>query len=222
MATITSTGEWKRIKSQLGGQMSGKYTWLGATDNKVEDSWEWVTGEPWGFEMWHPSEISATQQFYREDYMSITDLPADGIGGWYWASHNPEYRAANVPHDFYMLEKNRDGNGKDTACSCTINAWAQNGNPQFSPKQRRFYTHYSDAHFEAPVFTEGTWSSVMPNPSDPEPDNTDGVTSGMARIYIDRYDAMANNVAFMDGSVRGIMLNELWKPRWNARWVNPN
>lgn len=234
LAAITSEAEWNRIVTKFGSKIAGKFMWMGGqrvsapgTKGLPNGEWKWVTGEPWEYERWHPSEIT---DGLDEDYLLLEG--GFDPGKKLWSDHGGKYDQHGILHKLYLLEiegdapapANEPGAGirRDIASSYTINAWAQFGNPQFSPKQRRFYTRYSNAHTGAPVFTEGTWSSVMPNPGDPVPTDTDGGTSGMARIYIDRYDAMVNNVAFMDGSVRSVMLSELWKLRWNARWVNPN
>ena len=45
--------------------------------------------------------------------------------------------------------------------------------------------------------------------------------TGMSRICIDRYGNKANNVAFFDGSVRNIHLQNLWGLPWHQDWKVP-
>ena len=44
LATITSQSEWDYIRSILGGDLDGKIVWIGATDARIEGTFEWVTG----------------------------------------------------------------------------------------------------------------------------------------------------------------------------------
>ena len=39
--------------------MDGNYTnsyWLGGVDYFQEGTWQWASGDPWGFESWHEGE----------------------------------------------------------------------------------------------------------------------------------------------------------------------
>jgi hypothetical protein len=55
LATVTSTEEWSRVVAAVSG--SGKENfWLGASDEKIEDDWRWVTGEPFSFSLWNGGE----------------------------------------------------------------------------------------------------------------------------------------------------------------------
>lgn len=70
LATITSDEEYQLIKYQLGGEIPAS-CWLGATDEKQEGVWEWVTGEPWSFSMWNKNEPN---NFTRgEHYLMIVN-----------------------------------------------------------------------------------------------------------------------------------------------------
>ena len=51
LATVTSQTEWDAIQKSLGGDFS-KDLWLGGTDPNMSGNWQWVTGEPFVFELW--------------------------------------------------------------------------------------------------------------------------------------------------------------------------
>lgn len=40
--------------------------WLGGTDERIEGTWEWVSGEPWGYSNWAPGEPN---NLYPEHYL---------------------------------------------------------------------------------------------------------------------------------------------------------
>jgi hypothetical protein len=77
LATITSEAERAFTKSQF----TSRY-WLGGYQNygslsfaEPAGGWEWVTGEPFNFTKWNPSEPNDR---YDEDFMEVD--PASGIG----------------------------------------------------------------------------------------------------------------------------------------------
>ncbi len=53
LATITSQAEWDAILQVLGSSLNGRGVWLGATDEEVEGTWRWITGETWAYTRWH-------------------------------------------------------------------------------------------------------------------------------------------------------------------------
>lgn len=55
LATITSAAENSWILSTF-GSTNLEYHWLGGTDEAVEGTWEWVTGEAWTFSNWKSGE----------------------------------------------------------------------------------------------------------------------------------------------------------------------
>jgi hypothetical protein len=55
LATVTSAQEWDELQSVL--MASGQLNfWLGATDERSEGAWRWVTGEPFTFSLWNSGE----------------------------------------------------------------------------------------------------------------------------------------------------------------------
>ena len=54
-ATITSTNEWERLVPLLTASGQPNF-WLGASDEKLEGDWRWVTGEPFTFNLWNFGE----------------------------------------------------------------------------------------------------------------------------------------------------------------------
>ncbi len=51
LATVTSAEEMATIRSLLSNGAPYAY-WLGASDEKAEGTWEWVTGEPFSYSLW--------------------------------------------------------------------------------------------------------------------------------------------------------------------------
>ena len=85
----------------------------------------------------------------------------------------------------------------------------------------QFYTTWESGSSDTPIFTEGIWADVMPRATDKVPQDLLGGETGMSRICIDRYGNRANNVAFFDGSVRNIHLQNLWGLPWHQDWKVP-
>ncbi len=54
LATITSQAENDFVYGNIG--IDGKDIWLGGTDEVVEGTWEWITGEAWDYTNWAPGE----------------------------------------------------------------------------------------------------------------------------------------------------------------------
>jgi prepilin-type N-terminal cleavage/methylation domain-containing protein/prepilin-type processing-associated H-X9-DG protein len=111
--------------------------------------------------------------------------------------------------------------GEPIESSYSINAWAQDGHPLAKNNWDKFYTTWESGSSDTPIFTEGIWADVMPRPTDKAPKNFLGGDSGMSRICIDRYGNRANNVAFFDGSVRSVHLQNLWSLQWHQDWKAP-
>jgi hypothetical protein len=77
LATITSQEENDFIVDEILPNSEKYYYWLGGTDEKVEGTWEWVTGEEWNYENWYdpqPDNAYAGTEHYLEinNYISGT------------------------------------------------------------------------------------------------------------------------------------------------------
>jgi flagellin-like hook-associated protein FlgL len=59
LATVSSIEEWDKIL-QVSPMNDPRYMWLGATDENSPGVWEWITGEPWSFELWATGEPNDT------------------------------------------------------------------------------------------------------------------------------------------------------------------
>jgi len=55
LATLTSPEEDQFVVDTF-AQIFPNYVWLGATDEKQENDWLWITGEPWGYTKWDKGE----------------------------------------------------------------------------------------------------------------------------------------------------------------------
>ena len=76
-----------------------------------------------------------------------------------------------------------------------------------------------------PVFGDSTWYDSWPRHTDTPSENMDafgigdqGTTGEMNHFCIDRHDGFAN-LLFMDWSIRGVGLKELWTLKWNRAYV---
>lgn len=67
LATISSKEEWDFIQSKA--KANEGHFWLGATDEKLEGEWRWITGEPWEFTAWS-EEYPNTDN--KADYLYIS------------------------------------------------------------------------------------------------------------------------------------------------------
>jgi hypothetical protein len=52
LATVTSPAEDEFIRKNILGISGGHACWIGARTDKPGGAWQWVTGEPWGFDRW--------------------------------------------------------------------------------------------------------------------------------------------------------------------------
>jgi outer membrane protein assembly factor BamB len=68
LATITSEREHQRMLEQLKSKSGNNYYWLGATDEKNEGVWRWVTNEPFEYESW--SDTSPDNVNNAEHYLT--------------------------------------------------------------------------------------------------------------------------------------------------------
>jgi hypothetical protein len=54
LVTVTTANEWAWIKSLIG--LRNTPLWMGGTDERADGTWEWITGESWGFSAWGKSD----------------------------------------------------------------------------------------------------------------------------------------------------------------------
>ena len=106
--------------------------------------------------------------------------------------------------------------------SYTFNSWASSEHPAMAGEDgERFYRTLDEGGSEVPLFSEGTGPEVRPKETDPAPESLrqgGQAGDGLDRLGIDRYRNGRNHVAFADGSVRSVLLNDLWKLHWHRDW----
>ncbi len=87
LATITNSAEGLIFFDMLMEKYSAiPCLWLGASDEKQEGKWTWVTGEPWDYENWRTGEPNNSN---NEDYLQIWGTNA--YQAWMDASLAKEY-----------------------------------------------------------------------------------------------------------------------------------
>lgn len=103
LATIVSQAEWDSIIALMGNFYEGKSVFIGGTDAVKEGTWEWVTGERWGFTRWAATEPNNSGD---EDYLHIN---ASGL----WNDHNTQHNLAHYLFErgFYTDPNNADSDG---------------------------------------------------------------------------------------------------------------
>lgn len=90
LATVTSVEENQWLVDTFTG--SGLHAHLfGGTDSKFEDSWDWITGEDWGYENWASGEPN---NLGNEDYVEFWN----NNGQW-----NDTQESGNF-HDGFVIE----------------------------------------------------------------------------------------------------------------------
>ncbi len=109
LATITSQQELDEIISQLPNYKNAS-VWLGATDEIIEGSWQWVTGESWGFTNWG-SSVPNDFQSPDSDYM--------------WSSYGFEYKWDDIQitdtRPSYLLEKDNSSSSQVSSYLSILN-----------------------------------------------------------------------------------------------------
>ena len=89
LATITSAEEWTNAVAVM--TASGKENfWLGASDERSEGNWSWVTGEPFTFALWNVGEPNNCCG--GENFLAVTTTFWNDAG----SRTNPDSRAAYV------------------------------------------------------------------------------------------------------------------------------
>ena len=103
LATVTSAEEWSRLVPILAASGVQNF-WLGASDEKIEGEWRWVSGEPFTFELW--DALEPNNCCGGEHFLAVTTNFWNDAG----SRSNPESRAA------YVIERglNSDPSKVDT------------------------------------------------------------------------------------------------------------
>src|SRR5688572_5893496 len=89
LAAITSSNEWDRLVPLLIAAGQPNF-WLGASDEKLEGDWRWVTGEPFNFNLWNFGEPNNCCG--GEHFLAITPAFWNDAG----SRSNPDSRASYV------------------------------------------------------------------------------------------------------------------------------
>lgn len=98
LATIVSAQEWAAIQEVIadrGESFANKSTAIGGTDEAVEGTWEWITGEPWTYTHWHQNGIEPNNGGGIEDALGITSY-----AGFPWNDIGPDSEV-----DHYLFER---------------------------------------------------------------------------------------------------------------------
>ncbi|MGK7923208.1 MAG: lectin-like protein [Trichodesmium sp.] len=89
LATVTSKAENGFIVSEIvpisQNHVNGT-AWLGGTDEEVEGTWEWITGEKWQYENWATGQPRAISQDFLAYFPDV----------WYGADDNGPFRTTRV------------------------------------------------------------------------------------------------------------------------------
>ena len=89
LATITSSNEWEELVPLLTASGQPNF-WLGASDEKLEGDWRWVSGEPFTFNLWgfgEPNNCCGGEHF-----LAITPAFWNDAG----SRSNPDSRASYI------------------------------------------------------------------------------------------------------------------------------
>ena len=116
LATVTSKEENSFISGKI-LPLSKKYSiasgaWLGGTDEKLEGTWKWVTGEKWQYTNWDTNDSNSSSSDYLATYN----------GAWFSDGYSPrthvayvvEFEGTGTPDDNLVgTDKNDKIDGKD-------------------------------------------------------------------------------------------------------------
>lgn len=89
LATITSSEEQAFIKEIIELNNHSDIYWLGATDEKKEGQWEWITGEKFSYENWC---VRAPDNFYHEQCGYENYLGILGKDFSWWGDSNKAFK----------------------------------------------------------------------------------------------------------------------------------
>lgn len=96
LVTITSQEEQDFVNDYVKNGNRINY-WLGATDEKVEGEWEWVSGESFEYENWHSGEPS-NSEYIENEFENYLILWADLNCVWNDAYYDVGERLPSVGH----------------------------------------------------------------------------------------------------------------------------
>ena len=105
LATFANQVEWNLAMQSIGTDalLDVGGLWIGATDEVVEGTWAWVTGEPFVFTLW---ETGQPDNSNNSDYAAVAGDLGGTSGKWY------DYRAT-TSRDGYILESGYSTNPSD-------------------------------------------------------------------------------------------------------------
>jgi uncharacterized repeat protein (TIGR02543 family) len=105
LATFANQVEWNLAMQSIGTDalLDVGGLWIGATDEVVEGTWKWVTGEPFVFTLW---ETGQPDNGSNSDYAAVAGDLGGTSGKWY------DYRAT-TSRDGYILESGYSTNPSD-------------------------------------------------------------------------------------------------------------
>lgn len=100
LATATTEAENEFIFKCFG---ENHVCWLGATDEKQEGDWKWVTGEQWQYTNWAPGEPSNFGN--AEHYVTLGNMPPLNVNGrTYFYRFGPKWNDHGVEGDYYGVK----------------------------------------------------------------------------------------------------------------------
>lgn len=105
LATFANQDEWNLAMQSIGSDalVDVGGLWIGATDEVLEGTWAWVTGEPFVFTLW---ETGQPDNGSNSDYAAVAGDLGGASGKWY------DYRAATT-RDGYIFESGYSTNPSD-------------------------------------------------------------------------------------------------------------
>lgn len=136
LATVTSADENGFIVSNIlpFATING-WAWLGATDQQIEETWKWITGEEWDYNNWAPGEPNTGHLQQYENYLLTS---GDGTwyddydsGGWEVFGYIVEFEGTGTPDDNLVGTDKNDtidgGDGDDNISGIGGNDLLQGG-----------------------------------------------------------------------------------------------
>ena len=207
-----------RARLKQWGMMFKLYT----DDSEGKFNQGWGSGETTLF-------MNALRPYYRDDWnmLKCPTCKAVAYDGADWGTYKNWSRTVNTP----------DGTPREFIGSYSINSWTNYMDADRGDRPKAWFwrtTHnLVGPASNIPVFADSTWHDAWPRDTDTPPaeslefgSGNKGTSNEMSHFCIDRHDGVTNFV-FMDWSVRGIGLKELWQLKWhrnfniNGVWADP-